>query len=105
MDDTQEAGAPSSGVPVCPSCGRPTDDIEAMDEATLLEAIHIGVLRDLARSVRGGDAGHQELAIARGILRDNKKIVPPSEDDTDDQLPEQGATALPRKFPRYEHDE
>lgn len=72
----------------------------------MLEVIHLGLLKDLARSVRSGSAGHQELAIARGILRDNKKVVPA--DDLDPELPENGPgkTTLPaREFGPYAHDE
>ncbi len=105
MHDGENAGAPDEGAPVlCPSCGRPTDDIEAMDEGQLLDTIHLGLLRDLARTVRSGRATHQELAVARGLLRDNKRTVP---DPSDPNLPEQSAkTPLPeRRFPNYEHDE
>lgn len=103
----EEAGAPK-GAPVCPSCGKPLgDDIEQMDEQALLEVIHLCLLKDLARTIRGGSASHQELAIARGILRDNKKVVPPGDNDPDDQLPEYaGKSELPhREFSDYEHDE
>lgn len=78
-----------------------------MQELQLLEVIHLGLLRDLARSVRSGTAGHQELAIARGLLRDNKKVVPAEPDDQDGELPEHGGKVpLPaREWGTYEHDE
>lgn len=106
-EESNEAGASDNKeVPVCASCGRPTDDIEGMDEQQLLEAIHIGVLRDLARSVRSGNASHQELAIARGLLRDNNKKIAPADDGVDDTLPGAGRVAMPRReFPDYGHDE
>jgi hypothetical protein len=78
------------------------DDIQTMDEAKLLETIHLGLLRDLARTVRSGRATHQELAIARGLLRDNSKKVTPEDEPEDEALPPQ---APKREFRKYEHDE
>lgn len=76
-----------NGIPCCSACGRPVDDIEAMTEAQLLDAIRLGLLRDLARALRQGTATHQEKAIAKGMLRDNNSKVeeqPPEEDEPEE---------------------
>ncbi len=75
-----------------------------MTQAQLLEEIHMGALRELARLLRSGNATHQELAVARGLLRDNKVTVPPEDGDgeEDPNLPPQ---APKREFPEYDHDE
>jgi hypothetical protein len=83
------------------------DDFAAMGEQDLIQSIKLGLLRDLARSVGSGTATHQELAIARGLLRDNKMTVPPDEGGDDAELPHR-ATDRPlpaRQFPDYGHTE
>jgi len=110
MADTDLEGAPE-GAPSCthcPECHRPLkDDIEGMSEAELLECIHIGTLKTLARILHSGEAAYQELAVARGLLRDNKKVVPPDETGPEDEnLPPAQRRTLPgRTFPDYDHDE
>lgn len=98
-------GAPPK-LPACETCGAIRDDIENMTEPQLLDAIHMGVLRTLARTLQSGEAPYQELAIARGLLRDNRKVVPPG-DNPDGNLPPQGQRPLPshREFPPYKHDD
>lgn len=77
-----------------------------MGKTQLLDAIELGLLREMARSVSHGTANHQELAIARGLLRDNKRIIPQDEPEDDDTLPPQDLTKLPaREFGPYAHDE
>lgn len=106
LDDERVEQGPD-GVTRCVACGQPVDDLQSMDEAKLLEEIHMGTLRELARTLRSGNATHQELAVARGLLRDNKKLVAPDEDDMDPNLPAQGKAGVPpkREFPDYEHNE
>jgi hypothetical protein len=85
-----EAEEEHNGIPCCPECGRPVDDIEGMTEAQLLDAIRLGLLRDLARALRQGTATHQEKAIAKGMLRDNNSKVendPPEEEEEVEQAP------------------
>ena len=64
-----------SAVPRCPACGRPTDDVSKMTDMQVLEELRSEFYRDLLRSMREGTATHQEKAIARGILRDNKVVA------------------------------
>lgn len=65
---------------VCPTCGRPTDEAEGMSEGQLLDALQVDLLRDLYRGFRQGTITHQEKAILRGMLRDNKRVVTPDVD-------------------------
>ena len=60
------------------------DDIESMTEAALLDAIRLGLLRDLARALRTGTATHQEKAIAKGMLRDNNSKVEEQPEEVED---------------------
>jgi hypothetical protein len=50
-------------------------DIQAMAEPDLLEQIRIELLRDGLQGLRHGTITHQEKAILRGLLRDNKSTV------------------------------
>lgn len=68
-----------NGVPTCPTCGQPTDDIQHMTEGALLLAIRMDLMRDLARALRTGTATHQEKAIAKALLRDNLMRVNPAQ--------------------------
>jgi hypothetical protein len=92
------------GVDRCTACGQPVDDIQTMTEAELLQEIHVGSLRELARTLRSGNATHQELAVAARILKDNNKRVDP-EDDDDEEDPNLPPKAEKRAFPNYEHNE
>lgn len=78
------------------------DDIQKMDKSGLLEEIQLGVLRNMARMLREGGT-HQELSVARQLLKDNKVTAPPPEDEPDPNLPERGTMPLPaqRTFPDY----
>ncbi len=78
------------------------DDIQSMSEPELLEHIRAGLLKDLARKVAAGTAGHQELAIARGLLRDNKSIVPDEPDPEDAALP---PPAPKRPLPKFHNED
>lgn len=60
----------------CPACNRPLDDIEGMGEETLLAQLRVNLLKDLLRGFMQGTITHQEKAILRGLLRDNKSVVP-----------------------------
>lgn len=71
----------SGEVPCCPACGRPTDDVSKMSEADVLQELKGEFYRNLLRSMRAGQATHQEMAIARGILRDNKIIAKDPEEE------------------------
>lgn len=76
-----------------------------MNKVEALEAIQLGLLRDLARKVNSGEATGMELNVARGLLRDNFKKVgtdTPDDEGGDQNLP---APAPQRKFPDYQHDE
>lgn len=87
-----------NGIPCCPECGRPVDDVEKMTEVELLDAIRIGLLRDLARSLATGTATHQEKAIAKGLLRDNSSKVDPTvggEGNEEDGEEDEGTEARP----------
>lgn len=105
--ETETEGAPE-GAPslLCPECKRPLpDDYDTMTEGELLASIHHGTLKMLARTLNDGSAGYQELAVARGLLRDNKKVVP-AEEPLDENLPPNQRRNLPtREFPDYQHDE
>lgn len=70
-----DADGDTSATPRCPACGRPTDDVSRMTDMQLLEELRSEFYRDLLRSMREGTATHQEKAIARGILRDNKVVA------------------------------
>jgi hypothetical protein len=65
----------------CPQCGSALDDVAKMSDKDVLKHVRSEVYRDLLRSLRTGNASHQELAIARGILRDNNMYA---EEDPDD---------------------
>ena len=86
------------------------DDIEGMDEAALLKELRVGALRMLARNMREGQLTHQELAIARGLLRDNNKALKPVtpeedfEEEDDPDLPPPSRTKLPERRPRPDYD-
>lgn len=68
-DDNEPETA--SEIPRCPACGHALDDVSKMTDEQVLKALQGEMYRDLLRNVRRGMATHQELAIARGILRDN----------------------------------
>lgn len=78
-------------TPRCPSCRQALDDIQGMTEAEVLQHIQTQMLKELLRSLRNGTATHQEMAIARGLLRDNK-VVAPKDDVGGDEPEETGPT-------------
>lgn len=75
-----------------------------MDEAKLLLAIRLGLLKDLARQLQMGTATHQEKAIAKGLLRDNKMALDPkkiaNEEEPHDDEDEPDTPVQPRRVPR-----
>lgn len=75
-----------------------------MNEANLLLAIRLGLLKDLARQLQMGTATHQEKAIAKGLLRDNKMALDPKkianeEEPEDEDEPVAPVRRTPRVFP------
>jgi hypothetical protein len=83
-------GASAEGATTkrCPHCGSALDDVATMTDRQVLEALRTEMYRDALRMMRSGDATHQEKAIARGILRDNKMVA---EDNAD---PEEGPVSI-----------
>ena len=89
-----------NGVPCCPECGRPVDDIDKMTEQELIDSIRIGLLKDLARNLAMGTATHQEKAIAKGLLRDNgSKVVP--EEYTAEEVEEEPQVSRKRPVRKF----
>jgi hypothetical protein len=85
------------------------DDIEGMDKAQLLDVIHLGLMKHLARVLSDGTATNQDVASARAFLKDSKVITPTDDDQEDDgDMPPKGEPMpLPGpKYPNeYDHDE
>ena len=81
VDVGGEPETASGDVPCCPACGRPIDDVSKMSETDVLQELKGEFYRNLLRSMRAGQATHQEMAIARGILRDNKIIAKDPEEE------------------------
>jgi hypothetical protein len=101
----QEDDHEVNGIPCCSECGKPLDYIETMGEQQLLDHIRLNLLRDLARALATGTATHQEKAIAKALLRDNKSIVDPTstgDDEEDDDEP--GPEARPIRKARVFND-
>lgn len=88
MTDTPSDEEAEVAVPRCPSCNQPIDDVSKLSQSEVLEGIQDELLRDLLRAIRSGDATHQELAIARGVLRDQNMMVPG--DDPERESPKRG---------------
>lgn len=90
-ETNKEPEAKASGFdPPCPTCGRWRDDVDTMTDDQLVLAIRKATLQHLLRSMRGTPTG-QELAVARGLLRDNRAFseVTPEKDNPDPALPAQ----------------
>lgn len=86
----------------CPACNHPIDDVSKMSQSEVLEGLQDALLRDLLRAVRTGDATHQELAIARGVLRDQNMMVPG--DDPEREAPKRGPGGRRRGPPSPRED-
>jgi hypothetical protein len=74
-----------------------------MDEGRLLDFLRVNALRMLAHSVKGGNLSHQELAIVRGLLRDNT-VALKSLEPGDEDMPPQRRTKLPQRRRRPDFD-
>jgi hypothetical protein len=84
---------PAEETPRCPACGSALDDIAKMTDMQVLQHMRTEMYRDLLRNLRAGTATHQEKAIARGILRDNKVVADnDSSDEPDDGVEVGGET-------------
>lgn len=106
-------GSPQDGyqdtpdVPRCAQCNRPLDDIEGMEEAALLTFLRLGALKMLARNLQLGQLTHQELAVMRGLLRDNGNALtalqPEQLEDLDAAMPPANRTRIPQRRPRPDY--
>jgi hypothetical protein len=106
-EDASEEGPGMADVPRCPTCNRPTDDIEGMTETQLLAYMREELLKDLNRKLGAGQATHQEMAIMRGFLRDYQaslKKPAPEAGAVDESLPPQRRSALPQRDRRPRPD-
>lgn len=99
---TPEGDEPSGGPQDerCPSCGRPVDDIEEMDETRLLTEGRILLLRNYVRMMREGTITHQQENIFKTLVLANlPRVDPPRreepEGEEDNELPPQGRSHLP----------
>jgi hypothetical protein len=79
-----EAPDDADTTPRCPSCGHATDDISKLTDKQVMERMRSEMYREMLRTLEQGNANHQELAIIRGILRDNKMFVENDEPPEDD---------------------
>lgn len=74
---------PSQGPERCPHCGSLMDDLSKMNDIQLLQVGRTEMIRDLVRSLQLGQSTHQEKAILRGLLRDNKMVGDTKEGEED----------------------
>ena len=85
LGDDDDEGGHEGNRERCPTCQRPLDDeFDAMTEQQLLEHLQHEQLADLARGFRNGTITHQEKAIIRGMLRDNRVTAPKDETPEDE---------------------
>ena len=73
-----------------------------MTKAQLLEHLDLALLRDLTRAVDMGTATHQEKAIAKALLRDNKRGGKDAEEEIEGYESEapQAHPRAPQRQPR-----
>lgn len=100
-DETDHSDVPVADVPRCAACGSALDDVAKMTDMQVLEAMRTEFYRTLYRNLRSGEANHQEQAIVRGILRDNKVLAEDGGGDPED-TPRRRGSPRPGSSETYE---
>lgn len=95
------ADEPDGTTPRCGYCGSALDDVAKMSDKDVLEHMRTEFYRDLYRNLKSGGSTHQEKAIVRGILRDNK-IIADMDDGDDHDTPRRKGSPRPGASETYE---
>lgn len=108
LQSDSDATSDGEPRPNYPEAEAMLDELRAKDPAVLLREIHVHMLAELLAKLKTGIASHQELAIARNLLRDNGFTVAPTPDAVEVRQQEiaRERTALPNLTePEYDYED